>query len=82
MLRHHCGEDPPNTFLSSNQGYSIIACVKKKGSSGYFSIYVEVYLSVKNVVVNRRIKHPETQGYPLNVVIYWLHVLDPCLTCN
>ena len=46
MLRHHCGEDPPKTFLSSNRDYSIISCVKRKGSSGWFSKYVEVYLSV------------------------------------
>ena len=82
MLRHHCGEDPPKTFLSSNCGYSIIRCVKRKGSSGWFSKYVEVDLSVENVIVNSRIKHPETQSYPLDVVIYWLHVLAPCLTCN
>ena len=80
MLRHHCGEDPPKTCLSSNCGYSIISCVKRKGSSGWYSKYVEVYLSVENVVVNSRIKHPETQSYPLDVVIYWLHVLDPYLT--
>ena len=77
MLRHHCGEDPPKTFLSSNRDYSIISCVKRKGSSGWYSKYVEVYLSVKNVIVNSRIKHPETQSYPLDVVIYWLHVLAP-----